>query len=171
MADELIGGLTVAQLRELVSHDAFWSATLATALAPGPAPVSLHLAVLVEPYLGAILAGQKTIESRFAQQRRAPYGQAAGGDIVLLKRSGGPILGLAMISQAQDYALTSGVLQELQAAYATPLYAQDPAFWAARAGTRYATLLWLDHVLPITPLRIARRDRRGWVVLRRRAEG
>lgn len=170
MADALIGGLNGAQLRELVSHDAFWSASLAAALAPGPSPVSLHLAVLVEPYLGAILAGQKTIESRFARQRRAPYGQAAGGDIVILKRSGGPILGLAMISQAQDYALTAGVLQELQAAYAAPLWAQEPAFWAARVGCRYATLLWLDPVLPITPLHIARRNRRGWVVLRKRAE-
>ena len=49
---------------------------------------AIHLAVVNEPYLQFILQGKKTIESRFAMHRAAPYRQISPGDIVLMKSAG-----------------------------------------------------------------------------------
>ena len=45
-----------------------------------------------------LMTGKKTVESRFSQNGCAPYDQVAPGDIVLLKRSGDEIVGLAHVS-------------------------------------------------------------------------
>jgi hypothetical protein len=53
----------------------------------------VHLAVMVEPYLSFLLQGRKSIESRFSRNAIAPYYQIETGDLVLLKLTGGPVLG------------------------------------------------------------------------------
>jgi len=63
----------------------------------------IHLAVLVEPYLSLILDGKKTIESRFSINRHAPFEQVQRGDVLILKRSSGPIEGLCTVSDAWFY--------------------------------------------------------------------
>jgi hypothetical protein len=57
----------------------------------------LHLAVFIEPYLSFIFEGTKTIESRFNMRKQAPFGQVSAGDVLLLKRSGGPVCGVCLI--------------------------------------------------------------------------
>jgi hypothetical protein len=42
--------------------------------------------------LAPLLEGIKTIESRFSRARRAPYGVLSPGDIVAVKRPGGPVV-------------------------------------------------------------------------------
>ena len=51
-----------------------------------PSPFSVHLAILLEPYLQYILDGTKTVESRFSKNRIAPYNMVEPGDVVLLKK-------------------------------------------------------------------------------------
>jgi ASC-1-like (ASCH) protein len=53
--------------------------------------------VFIEPYLQFILDGQKTVESRFSANRSAPYQQVGKGDVVLLKRTGGPVMGVGSV--------------------------------------------------------------------------
>src|ERR1700686_1163065 len=65
----------------------------------------IHLAVLVEPYLSLILDGKKTIESRFSTNRHAPFEQVQRGDVLILKRSSGPVEGLCTVSDAWFYQL------------------------------------------------------------------
>lgn len=55
--------------------------------------------------------------------------------------------------------------REIKRTYAAELCAQDPEFWRERQGASYATLMRVSHVLPIEPIVIEKRDRRGWVVL------
>ena len=53
--------------------------------------VGVHLGVFVEPYLTFLLQGKKTIESRFSINKHAPFEQVQDGDILVLKKSSGPV--------------------------------------------------------------------------------
>jgi hypothetical protein len=121
------------------------------------------LAIFVEPYLSALLAGRKTIESRFGVHRRPPYLCVEPDDYILLKRSGGPVVGVALAKSADFYQLSPGVLADIRAKFAYQLFALDDEFWESRAGKQYATLIEVDVPVEIEPFTIAKRDRQGWV--------
>lgn len=125
--------------------------------------VGVHLGIFVEPYLTAVLEGKKTIESRFATTRRPPYGCVEPDDYILMKRSGGPVIGLAMAKAIHFYQLTPIVLTELRDRFAQQLFAEDEEFWLQRADKMYATLIELDATFEIEPFSVDKRDRQGWV--------
>jgi hypothetical protein len=129
----------------------------------GNAHVGVHLGVFVEPFLEAILDGRKTIESRFGIHRCTPFEKVKRGDIIFLKRSGGPVVGLALAGDASYYELTPNVLGELRDQFATQLYAEDDDFWAARVDKRFASLIEIDDTVKIDSMAVDKRDRRGWV--------
>jgi hypothetical protein len=68
-------------------------------------PTAIHLAVFVEPFLQFVLDGTKTVESRFSTNRCAPYQSVRRGDVLLLKRSSGPIVAVAEVAQVWFYEL------------------------------------------------------------------
>ena len=125
--------------------------------------IDVHLAIFREPFLSAILDGRKTVESRFGVHRCAPYESIKPGDIILLKHSGGPIVGLAIASAAQFFSLSPSVLLDLRKRFGRRLYALDDTFWDERAHKQYATLIDIDDPIEIPPVEIEKRDRRGWV--------
>jgi hypothetical protein len=129
-------------------------------------PCSLHLAVFVEPYLQYVLQGTKTVESRFSLRRCAPYGRVRPGDVMLLKRSGGPIVGLCAVANVWLYHLDPASWQFIRREFTQALCAQDPAFWQQRERANFATLLRVENARTIPPLAFPKRDRRGWVVVR-----
>jgi hypothetical protein len=127
------------------------------------AQVGVHLAVFVGPFLEAILNGRKTIESRFGANRCTPFEKVQRGDIILLKRSGGPVVGLALAGDTLYYVLTPDVFRELRDRFAIQLYAEDDEFWAARADKRFASLIEIDDSVKIASMSIDKHNRRGWV--------
>ena len=129
----------------------------------GDMEVGVHLGVFVEPFLEAILDGRKTIESRFGVHRCTPFEKVQRGDIIMLKRSGGPVVGLALAGAASYYELTPDVLGDLRDRFAAQLYAEDDDFWAARADKRFASLIEIDDTVKIDTMSVDKRDRRGWV--------
>ena len=149
----------MSELAERLRGDAFWESYLEAA------PRTLHLAVFVPPYLDLILAGRKTAESRFSRRRIAPHGRVAAGDVLLLKRSGGPIAGVCLTERVWHYDLEDTGLAAVRTEFAAALCATGDAFWQARATARYATIMTLAYVRPIAPLPYDKRDRRGWCVL------
>jgi hypothetical protein len=157
------------ELHARVNDDPLWRPYLAD-LDPvvSHAPFGVHLAIFVEPYLEHVLAGRKTVESRFSIRPQAPYRAVSPGDVLLLKRSGGPIVGLCRVSEAWFYRLDPATWSSIRRDFAEELCAQDPAFWEARAGAEYATLLRIVDVRRISALTFDKRDRRGWVVMRQR---
>jgi hypothetical protein len=161
----LITGLLAA-----VQGDAFWEPRLAQLATETTPAFALHLGIFVEPYLQYILDGLKTVESRFATRRFAPYQQVATGDVLLLKQTSGPIVGLCQIAHVWFYRLDPHSWQTIRTSFAQALCAQDPDFWAARAHASFATLMRVQHVRAIVPIGYQKRDRRGWVVLRPAAE-
>jgi hypothetical protein len=127
---------------------------------------TLHLVILREPYLTRILIGQKRIESRFACDRRPPFDRVSTGDILLLKRAGGPLAGLALAKQAISCALTPEVFNAIRRNYATDLAIDNDHFWERQTQKRFVTLVWMSEVCPLPPIPIPHRDRRGWVLIR-----
>ncbi len=129
----------------------------------GELATGIHLGVFVEPFLEAIFDGRKTIESRFSIHRCAPFDCVLAGDVILLKRSGGPVVGVAFAGKARYYELNAKKLGDIREQFATKIYADDDGFWEARAEKRFATLIEIDGVSKIDTLEIDKRDRRGWV--------
>jgi hypothetical protein len=123
----------------------------------------LHIACMVEPFLGYILDGKKTIESRFSKPLIPPYRRVTVGDVVLLKA--GLIVASFRTASVEFVELNDREFNRLVTDYSNAICA-DEEFWAARAGKRYATLLGISDVRQLTPLKVDKRDRRGWIVLR-----
>jgi hypothetical protein len=142
-----------------VACDAFWHNYLSTAK-----QIGLHLAIFTEPLLSAVLDGSKTIESRFSQLRCAPFDEVRGGDVVLLKRPGGPVTGIVMVESAWFFDLAFEPLERIRNRHAEAIGADD-TFWASKRFARYATLIKLAEPSEIEPFFCAKRDRRGWVPL------
>jgi hypothetical protein len=151
-------------VRRAVADDGLWRDILGAPGAPLPT-CGLHLAVFVEPFLGYVLDGSKTVESRFATTRQAPYRRVTPGDVMLLKRTSGPVVGLCRVRQAWFYRLDPVSWKVIREQFARALCAQDPAFWAARQSASFATLLQVRDVKRIAPVAWPKRSRQGWVVL------
>jgi hypothetical protein len=131
-------------------------------------PRRIHLAVFEEPYLTLILERRKTLESRFSVHRCAPYNEVAAGDIVLLKRSAGPIVGIALIREATNLRINSAQeLQQIAGRYGAALCVTDPNFWKQKQHAAFCTLMELGAIERIELPNVGKRDRTGWVVLER----
>lgn len=132
------------------------------------AGMNKHVAIFAPPFLDLLLNGSKTIESRFSKVRCAPFGTVAPGDVVLIKRSGGPVVGEFTIRRVEQWADPGADDRAAIAAEYGPALAAgaDPLFWERRAGCRYITLIWVTKLAVYDrPVPFAKRDRRGWVVL------
>ncbi|MDE1765557.1 MAG: ASCH domain-containing protein [Thaumarchaeota archaeon] len=151
-------------LSNSVKDDAYWNDFFKIKNRDG-FPTGIHLAVFVEPYLTFILQGKKTVESRFSSNRIAPYQKVNRGDIIILKRSGGPIFGLCEISEVWSYLLDAKSWKHIKKEFTISLCAQDPNFWSQRSHASYATLMRIKNVSKIEPINWKKNDRRGWVVL------
>lgn len=125
----------------------------------------LHLAVMAEPYLTRILQGEKTLESRLSRNRIPPYGRLDVGDVVPMKKTGGDIVALFEAAAVEYIVLGQQMeLGQLQARYNRRLCC-DEAFWKVKQDSRYATLIEIDHLQRIQPLRFAKKGRQTWLVL------
>lgn len=152
-------------LIKVVQGDSFWEPYLSRLNTSSSTPFTLHLAVMVEPYLRFMLEGRKTIESRFSANRCAPFGRVHRGDVIMLKKTGGPIVGICMASESWFYRLDSQSWMTIKQDFASYICAQDPKFWEDRERASFATLIKVTRVRSITPIKAEKRDRRGWVVL------
>ena len=108
--------------------DVFWQERLTKFLLDGSSPSAVHLAIFVEPYLKFILEGRKTVESRFSSRRCAPYQKVQVGDILLLKRSSGPVVGLCEVASVWFYRLDPESWDNIKKEFAQDLCIQDPRF-------------------------------------------
>ena len=76
-----------------------------------------HLVVLKRPYLEAILAGTKRIESRFTRTKHYAFGRVLAGDKLFLKVSSGPVCAIATVAAVKNFenlrSTTATVLQQI----------------------------------------------------------
>lgn len=155
----------VEELVKSVQGDPFWENYFDQFVSQADCSFGLHLAILVEPYLQFILDGKKTIESRFSVNRCPPYKHIYKGDIILLKRSGGPIVGVCVAADTWFYHLDPQSWTMIKEKFSAAICAQGPDFWSAREAAAFATLIRIKQVKSIAPIHYVKRDRRGWIVL------
>ena len=145
----------------------FWEGYLEKLSASEPIPFSVHLAILLEPYLQYILDGTKTVESRFSKNRIAPYNMVDPGDVVLLKKvAARSISGVCVVRRVWFYQLNPDTWSEIRDGFSKALRADDSSFWDRRKTAQFATLMRIAEVHPLLPIEVPKRDRRGWVILR-----
>lgn len=102
-----------------------------------------HLAIFTQSYLNLILSGKKTIESRFSVDKRAPYNKVSTGDIVIIKQSGGLIVGeftagkvycIDIKKDDTDMKFCKSFSKEICSDI-------DENFWELRKNKKFATLI------------------------------
>lgn len=124
-----------------------------------------HLVILKKPYLDAILAGRKKIESRITYTKRYFFGQVSPGDKLFLKLSSGPVCATAIVAEVKNFEnLTPKQIAEIKKQY-NPYIGGDENYWQNKASCSFGFLVWLKEVKPIEPVRIEKKDWRAWVVL------
>lgn len=129
-----------------------------------PRDTRIHLAVFDAHSLALILEGKKTIDTRFSKIRQAPFDRIKAGDSVMLKLAGGPIVAVARAKRVFFYAdLTRDQVQRLKESY-NDLIQASREFWTNKKLAKYATFIQIAEVQPILPVRLRKKDRRGWVV-------
>jgi len=156
----------LATIDRAFSDDPFWAPRCHQLRGRTPTG-GVHLAVLVEPFLGYVLDGSKTIESRFALRRFAPYGNVHAGDTVLLKAASGPVVGVCAVEQTWFFQLDREQVVNIRNKFAKAMRADTSDFWEQRKGASFASLMEVSEVRALPkPLTCPKRDRRGWVILR-----
>lgn len=127
-----------------------------------------HVAI-VHPWVAeALLAGTKTIESRFSRDKRPPYGRIASGADIYFRVAGGGYAVRSSVKRVQCLeGLTPARVAEIEAEHRDQIGGDD-AYWEAASGARCATLVHLgrcERVSEGPELDRQRGDRRAWFVL------
>lgn len=123
----------------------------------------IHLAVMREPFLSFLMAGSKTVESRFSINRVDPFGRIAVDDLVLLKA--GAVVGAFVVEAVEFRELGSQGVAGVRDEFNDRIQA-DAAFWEAKEDARFASLIRVAKVRELPHFTVDKRDMRGWVVLR-----
>lgn len=133
--------------------------------------VGVHLAVFSEPILSELLAGRKTVESRFSTNKVGPFGKIQAGDIILVKKSGGPVVGAFLAGTITSFSnLTPSKMRAIRSEYSTRLGLPEKSkFWSEKLDAKYGTLISIKKFKQLSPYPIEKKDRTGWVVLQERS--
>lgn len=106
----------------------------------------IHVAVVHSPYLDAILAGHKTIESRLSKVRCDPFGVIFTGERLYFKARSGAVLATAVADQVLSFNdLSPKRIAALRREFGPAIDAQ-PDYWKAKQTARFATLITLTEV-------------------------
>jgi hypothetical protein len=98
--------------------------------------VSLHLAVLTKPFLGPLLNGINTIESKLSWVRGRTYGVLHPGDVVAVKQPGGAVVGASQAGEARSYEMTPGLTGKIRARSGQQIQAHEDRFLDNHADSR-----------------------------------
>lgn len=127
--------------------------------------VDSHLVILKKPYIQAILAGTKSIESRFMKVRCAPYEKVSTGDRLFFKESSSKVCATGKAGKVMHLKdLTGPKIMQLKRKYNRRICGDD-LYWEQKKDCSSGVLIWLKDVKAIEPIRINKKDWRGWVVL------
>ncbi len=124
-----------------------------------------HLVILKKPYLQAILAGRKSIESRFMKIKCVPYEKVSAGDRLFFKESSGKVCAVGIAGKVMNFkGLTCQRIMQLKRKLNRRILGDD-LYWEQKKDCSWGVLIWLKDVKAIEPIRIDKKDWRGWVVL------
>lgn len=132
--------------------------------------IGLHMAIFNEPFLSAILDKRKLYESRFSIKRINPYRKVYNGDIVLIKRNAGKVIGFFVVGKV-DYWIKNNKtsLHQLEIEYAEKICSNlDSDFWKNRINCKYGTFIEIREIHLFKSFGIDKQDRTTWIILKER---
>jgi hypothetical protein len=125
-----------------------------------------HLAVFIAGVAEKILSGEKKVEIRLSQNRTLPYLEIAKDDEILLKSSGGKVIGKTFVENVLYYdRLTPKIIEALKQVHFEDA-AMDQSFWKNKINAKFATVIFLKNSQKfITPIAFRKNDRRAWLIV------
>lgn len=126
----------------------------------------LHLAIFSPGYIEKIFSGQKTLDGRFSEIKCAPYNQVEKRDLVLMKKSGGPIIGFFTVGKVDHIEIVkNSQIQSLIKKYENEL-ALDKEFIKRKLNAKFVSLIEIKRPTKFRmPVAIKKRSLSGWVTL------
>jgi ASC-1-like (ASCH) protein len=124
-----------------------------------------HIAIMQKSWglLEKILSGEKRIESRWYETKRAPWGKIRAGETVYFKNSGEPVSIKATVSKViQSKELTPARVKTLLRKYGQTdgiEKSKENKFYKRFKDKRYCLLIFLKNPKKIKPFEI---DKRGF---------
>ena len=115
-----------------------------------------------ENILGDVLAGRKTIESRWYVHKVVPWNTIHAGDTVYFKESGCPVTAKAKVVRVLQYAgLTAATISEIVTSYRKLIdpnisEAEFVSWCNSHPEKRYCILMFLEDVEKIRPFEISK---------------
>jgi ASC-1-like (ASCH) protein len=109
-----------------------------------------HVAIMKKSWnmIPKVLSGQKTIESRWYQTKRAPWGKVKPGDTVYFKNSGEPVTAKATVSKVLQYTLSDiRDIEEILRNYGHHICLPENTTWNPLP--KYCILMFLENPQPI----------------------
>ena len=125
-----------------------------------------HIAILKQPFFDMVLSGEKTIESRWSMVKVAPYKKVSVVDKILLKETGKDVTATANVKKVQFYELTPEIVEDIRMKYGKQIGTDKFEEWKSTLQKKYCTLIWLDEVTPVAPIKVKRSNGAGWIVLK-----
>jgi len=125
-----------------------------------------HLAIFDKKTIQKIFSGKKTMDIRLSRRKVLPFGHISSGDKILIKETGGKVLGEFNAARVISYDnLDSVQLEKVKRDY-NRFIKMDSLFWHEREDSKYGTIIFIDKVQPVLiPMFFKKRDRRPWMVL------
>ena len=125
-----------------------------------------HIAILRQPFFNMVLSGEKTIESRWSMHKAAPYGKVNIGDEILLKETGKNVTATAIVKDVKYYELTPEMVEEIRIKYGKQIGTDKFEDWKDTLQKKYCTLIWLEDVKHISPIKVQKSNGAGWIVIK-----
>lgn len=125
-----------------------------------------HIVIFRQPFFDMVLSGEKTIESRWSMKKVAPYDKVKVGDELLLKRTSHDVTATAIVKDVKYFDLTPQIADEIKAKWNKEIGIYKFENWNLYRNKRYCTLIWLEDVKQIEPLKVKRSNGSGWIVLK-----
>jgi hypothetical protein len=128
--------------------------------------MAIHVVIVKQPYLRAILAGRKTIECRLSKQAVPPFGQVVEGERLFIKASGGPFGATALVRQVDSFeGLGPDEVDALRGRYNAAVCGDDD-YWQKKRHSVYGTFVHLGAVEPLdVGPSYTKSPYKGWFVL------
>lgn len=131
-----------------------------------------HLAIFHSDAIKQILAGKKTVESRFSQKRIPPYRVVSRDDIVYIKPPGKEIVGQFRVKKAIflegiDEDGWNLIKREFLKGLGFVSKQGEEEYFKQRQQANFATIIFIKNIEQFItpPLKITKKDLRGWMVL------
>jgi ASC-1-like (ASCH) protein len=143
-----------------------WSAIVDNAI--NKHQINIHLAIFTEPFLTLLFEGKKTVESRLSNNKIIPFGKVHVGDVILVKRSGGPVEGVFLAKEVTSIRGVGNIKKLLsQKSFQESVCIDiETEFAQNKVASNYATLISVSALKKINPIDIGKSDRAGWSIIK-----